>query len=910
MKTQTTSFFVRISSLAAVGTAMSLLVACPVLPPEDLSVIRGSDAVEGGDSDKPQREVSSVTISGSTDLSLGGTAQLSIAISYTDGTSSADVNEASWYSTNADVVTVAAGNVSAVGAGSASIYAVAGGVASNYLEFSIQAKPVSTVVISGQETLTLGGTLQLAILITYEDSTTSTMVNAAAWYSTNSEVLTVSAGNLTAIGVGSASVYAVAGGVTSNYLEFTIQPAGVELDCGTALMAGSSTTCQLWGLNASSARITLIYSGWSMTATSGLVSVDGTYITAYGTSDGTETLNATYSGTSPELTDSTTIDVVHVNGLSIAVSGTCATTALVSGSTCTYTATPTRSSGGAVPTELVNSIIWTSPLGNNAIVTSSEGATGTIEARAIGAGNLRATLGTVQSNVIDFTTRPYSVVIPGGPFDVNEGGTQELTYQAFDTSSVQVSVLASATVTWVKASGSGFTIDAETGVVSGVTGSQSGTVTVTVNGVLSASPATINVVSVRQAPVFAGLQGVVLTNNNGTVHLTWNAATDAQTTVGLTYEIHYAENGAVNFGTAAQVTGIGYSTNYYDHMGVNRGSSYSYGVCARDADHNVECGTGSTSGPTLTVAVPRTNPAVANTVLYVTSARDIAYLDRTSPSTRVDLGSVMLGDGRVLDITAPWFAPDGRIIGIGQGRSNSQVVYARDQYGTLGPLSGEFLVSTGTRGLSAPGSAKAFALDEIDNWRIAYTKSGSSTDTVNLFVANANGAYERQAPLNDIERAAPTTDGKIAVIWYGNVYLLTPPANLAMSGQFQVRPLTTDSSQSGKLIFGRKAGTNDTVVTVASQASGTNLAISVFDITSGHALGPTESVGTAPVADMTVAGGFVESSSVSSLWDGLIVVQRYVDATHTELYEVDSVAVPPTITLLTTVSGASVDTIR
>ena len=71
------------------------------------------------------------------------------------------------------------------------------------------------------------------------------------------------------------------------------------------------------------------------------------------------------------------------------------------------------------------------------------------------------------------------------------------------------------------------------------------------------------------------------------------------------------------------------------------------------------------------------------------------------------------------------------------------------------------------------------------------------------------------------DNAHPHTDcdGRIAVVYLDNVYLVEPP-DLAGTARARVTPVTFSGGQSGRLIFGRKAAGRDTVVVLTVPPSG------------------------------------------------------------------------------------------
>jgi len=811
MKAAMKSNFVFLTRALVWGAAVSVLVACPVVPPEDLTLIHG------GDNDNPSH-----------------------------GDSAGGADEA-------------------------------------------PQRYVTSVLIDGKGPLTVGGTLQMTVLLTYDDASTSTDATAVYWYSGNGAILTVVNGLVTAVGAGTTTIYAVGqGGVTSNTVELSANPAGIELDCGAVLFASQGVTCNLWALDSESARSQVIGSElWTLSSSSGLVTVTDKYVAAHAGADGSVDLTATYNAVSPALTDGTSIDVVYITAVTVAGDAS----VLVSGTNRTFTATPVRESAGPVPASVLSQVVWTPSNGVITVLGTSSGTTGNIQGNMIGSGTLIASVGTAASTPVELTVKPSTVVLSSDTLDVQEGDKAGLGFQAKNSANANVETDPStATIVWSK-DGTGFTVDAASGSIAGQTaGGDPGHVWVTVNTVAS-NHAAVTVVSVRQAPYFGGLVSAALAGDNTSVTLAWAVASDTQTPSAITYEIYYGVGG-VDFAGAPATTVANAVATGTTLSGLTRGSTYTFGVCATDRDTPTPhryCGSGTPAdvpltGPSTTLFIPNANPANKDDmVLYLNGTDHHIYaFNRTTPATRVDLGSVLFGTGGTVDVTAPAFMPDGRIVGIGQSSGNQQTVYLRQANGSFAQVGTPFTVNTNGRGVSAPGSARAFGLSD---GRIGFTKGGTTTDTVNLYVMNADGTSERQAPLFDVERVAPTTTGQIAAIWYGNLYLITPPATLSnMTQSFSVRPATTDSLQGGKLLFGRKSGAVDTLVTL--DQGGATIAAVEYDITSGHAL--TASPHTVAVTPETTgfAGGFVQSTG-GILWNGALVVHHVAAADAYQLFEIN-----------------------
>ena len=155
--------------------------------------------------------ITSISLNKSTlTLEKGTSETLTATVLPTDTTESTTV---SWSSSNTSVATVtSAGKVTAVGAGNATITASCGGkTATCTVTVSV---PITSVTLN-QSTLTLirGNSEKLTATVFPSDTTESTIFS---WSSSDTSVATVtSAGEVTAVGVGSATITVTCGGKTA-----------------------------------------------------------------------------------------------------------------------------------------------------------------------------------------------------------------------------------------------------------------------------------------------------------------------------------------------------------------------------------------------------------------------------------------------------------------------------------------------------------------------------------------------------------------------------------------------------------------------------------------------------------------------------------------------------------------------
>jgi hypothetical protein len=149
-------------------------------------------------------------------LLVGATAALSAMGAYSDGVSSDVTARAAWASSAPAVASVSpAGVVTATGPGTATITAT---VASVTASTTVTVRTVTGLAVGGTPvSLAKGLARPLTATATFSDGTAAVVTTAAAWASAKPAVATVSAaGVLKATGVGSTTISATFGGVTTS----------------------------------------------------------------------------------------------------------------------------------------------------------------------------------------------------------------------------------------------------------------------------------------------------------------------------------------------------------------------------------------------------------------------------------------------------------------------------------------------------------------------------------------------------------------------------------------------------------------------------------------------------------------------------------------------------------------------
>ena len=178
-------------------------------------------------------EVSSVSLSRTSLSMIIGDTEVLMATVLPENAADKTVT---WSSSNMGVVTVADGAVKAVGIGSATITAAAGGKSAT-CSITVAGIDVTSVTLSKSSlTLLIGGTETLTATVSPSNATDKTVT----WTTSNVNVATVSDGKVTALSVGSATITASAGGKTATCL-ITVNPIAVT----SVTLNRSSLTLQI-----------------------------------------------------------------------------------------------------------------------------------------------------------------------------------------------------------------------------------------------------------------------------------------------------------------------------------------------------------------------------------------------------------------------------------------------------------------------------------------------------------------------------------------------------------------------------------------------------------------------------------------------------------------------------------------
>jgi len=434
--------------------------------------------------------VATVAITAPTSLAVSLTAQASATVRDSDGVVLTD-RAVTWTSTNTSAATIsAAGLISAVAQGSTTIRATSEGVtASQSLTVPASTPPppapvASVTVTFNSNTLTVGQTTQA--MADLRDASNNVLTGRpVAWSSTNTSVATVAAnGVVTAVGVGTAQIRAVAEGVTGSGNLTVNTPApipvasvSVGLAASTLLAGGQTTQASVTLRDASNNILTGRAVTWSSSNTAvATVSSAGLVTTV---ASGSAQITATSEGQSGSAT-------LTVNPAPVAtVSVTLNATPITPGQT---------TQANAVLRDASNNVLTGRPIAwsssNTGVATVS--ATGVVTAVATGSAQITATAegrtGSATLTVNAAAPAPVaSVSVSLAASTVVAGQTTQATATLRDASN---NVLTGRAITWTSSNPSVATVSSS-GVVTSVAAG-SAQISATSEGITGGAALTVN----------------------------------------------------------------------------------------------------------------------------------------------------------------------------------------------------------------------------------------------------------------------------------------------------------------------------------------------------------------------------------------------------------------------------------
>jgi uncharacterized protein YjdB len=211
--------------------------------------LQATGAIQVTAGDQPTPTVTSLTVSGNTNISVGQNSQLTATAHFSDGSSQNVTSAAAWSSATPSVATVLGGLVHGVAQGAAPITASYGGQnATVTVNVSGSTGPVvNSLSVTGTSPMTVGQQAQYTAIANMSDGSSPNVTSQSQWTSTNPSVATVdSNGVVTAIAQGTTTITATYQGQTG-FVPLTVNNGtpppptepdliGLEVDLGVNVL--------------------------------------------------------------------------------------------------------------------------------------------------------------------------------------------------------------------------------------------------------------------------------------------------------------------------------------------------------------------------------------------------------------------------------------------------------------------------------------------------------------------------------------------------------------------------------------------------------------------------------------------------------------------------------------------------
>ena len=469
-------------------------------------------------------------------IAKGTKQQFTATGTFSDNSTQNLASSVTWTSATTSVATIGASGLAAgVGTGTSTIRAASGAVNGSTTLTVTSATLVSIVVTPAGPSAAKGAKEQFTATGTFSDNSTQNLTNTATWTSQTTSVATIAAGGLaTAVAAGKSTIKAASGAVSGSttltvtaatLVSIAVTPANPSVKVGAKQQFTATGTFSDNSTQNLTSSVT-----WS-SATTGVATIT-TGGLATGVAAGTSTIKAA----SGAVSGSTTLTVTAATLVSIAV--TPANPSIKAGAKQQFTATGTFSDNSTQ--NLTSSVTWSSATTGVATITTGGLATGV----AVGTSTIKAVSGTVSGSTtltVTAATLTSIAVTPANP-SIKAGAKQQFT--ATGTFSDNSTQNLTGSVTWSSATTGVATITTgglATGVAAGtstikaVSGTVSGSTTLTVTAVTLVS---IAVTPVNPSIAKGATQQFTATgtfSDNSTQNLTgsvtWSSATTGVATI-------------------------------------------------------------------------------------------------------------------------------------------------------------------------------------------------------------------------------------------------------------------------------------------------------------------------------------------------------------------------------------------
>lgn len=463
----------------------SLLVALAVVPG---LLLAGCSSSSAG--------LSSIVVTPSpVRLAVGGTGQLTVTGTYSDGTRAPLTSGVTFTTSAASVAAVStSGVVTAIGSGTSTVTATVSGLTAT-TTVTVSSGPVTLeaiAVLPPEVPLRIGGTSQLTVTGTFSDGSTVNVTSGSTFSSSSSGVATVSAGGLvTATGNGTATITAThtASGLIA-IAAVTVSAAAPTLvsiavvPATVPLLIGATGQLTVTGTYSDSTTVNLTAGSTFVSSNLGAVTVSDTgLVTAV--AGGSAVVTATHTASGKIASATVNVSATLPTLVSIALTPATATLAVAATSQLTVTGTYSDSTTADLTSAstFASSATGVATVSAGGLVTAVADGTATITATNTASGLTATSAITVSTT----TATLVSIAITPTPVNLAVGGTQQLTVTGTysDTSTANVT----AACTFVSSVPGTATVSAG-GLVSAVA---NGTTTITATHTASALTANVGV---------------------------------------------------------------------------------------------------------------------------------------------------------------------------------------------------------------------------------------------------------------------------------------------------------------------------------------------------------------------------------------------------------------------------------
>jgi uncharacterized protein YjdB len=433
---------------------------------------------------------------------IGSTIQL-IAKAYDAGQNELTGRAMTWTSSNEGVVTVNAnGLVTAKAKGTARITATTEGK-SGFSDFTISPGAVSKVTVEPSSISMVNGDVQHVSATAVDASGTVLSERTAIWSSDNTQVVTVFAGEVSAVGRGSARITATVDGISgSAAVTVANAPVASVVVAPASVVAGAKVQLGATVRDTRGVVVTDRVVTWSMPANNGVASINGSTGEVTGLAAGTVLATATSEGKSGSAT--VTVTAAPVKSVTVAPSSP----SVDVGKTQPFSATVIDVNDNPVTNRPVT---WSS---SNTQVATIDANSGLATVLAAGTTTITATAGGVSGSTI-LTGVPVVTsvsVTPSSP-SIAQNASTTLTATVKDGAG---NALAGQTVTWTTSDATIASLSATSGGSVTVTGGLAGQATITATSSGKSGTATITVTNGTVASVVVTLAATTVKSNTTT----------------------------------------------------------------------------------------------------------------------------------------------------------------------------------------------------------------------------------------------------------------------------------------------------------------------------------------------------------------------------------------------------------